>query len=321
MEHHNQRCPRAYATHHRTTTVEGQTIFYREAGPEQAPALVLLHGFPSSSFMFRQLIPLLAPHYRVIAPDLLGFGLSDAPSVDQFEYSFDALARITARLLEQLGVSRFAMYVQDYGAPVGWRLALDQRHDITAIVSQNGNAYEDGFVESFWAPIWEHARERSEQTAAPLRGALELETIRWQYINGVPDPTLVSPDTWHHDYALVQRPGNPEIQLALFADYATNVALYPDVQRYFRESQVPLLAVWGANDEIFGPDGARAFTRDLPDAEVHLLDAGHFALESELEAIAERTSDFLGRSLEGPDQGRRGVVQGAAYDRGSRSGR
>jgi pimeloyl-ACP methyl ester carboxylesterase len=285
------------ATHHRTCTVEGHTIFYREAGSADAPHVVLLHGFPTSSHMFRHLIPLLADRYHVIAPDHLGFGLSDSPSVDEFDYSFDALARITSGLLERLGIDRFAMYVQDYGAPVGWRLALDDRHTITAIVTQNGNGYEEGFIPQFWAPIWAYVNAPGPETEGPIRDGLTMETIRRQYTHGVPDPSRVSPDSWHADHALVNRPGNPEVQLALLRDYATNVTLYTRLHEYFRASRVPLLAVWGANDEIFGPDGARAFARDLPDAEIHLLDAGHFALESELDTIAGSMRGFLGRTV------------------------
>ncbi|GAA1785837.1 alpha/beta hydrolase [Streptomonospora arabica] len=283
--------------HHRTATVDGHRVFYREAGPDQAPTVLLLHGYPTSSHMFRELIPALADRYHVIAPDHLGFGQSDTPPVDEFEYSFDALASITEGLLDALDVERFAIYVQDYGAPIGWRLALARPERVTAIISQNGNAYEAGFVESFWAPIWAYAADPGPGNETALRGALGLDAIRWQYLHGVSDPSLVSPDTWTHDHALIQRPGNDAIQLRLFRDYATNVALYPRVHEYFRESRVPLLAVWGANDEIFGPDGARAFRDDLADAEIHLLDAGHFALESDLDTVAARVRDFLGRAV------------------------
>src|SRR6266566_2423663 len=221
------------SVHHRYATVNGQRLFYREAGPADAPTVVLLHGFPASSFMFRDLIPLLADRYHVIAPDHLGFGLSDAPpaspspsTASEFSYTFDALAGLTADLLGQLGITRYAMYVQDYGAPVGWRLALADPEAITAIITQNGNGYEAGFVEDFWKPVREFWRDRTPQTEAAVRQALTLEAIRWQYLHGVPDETVVSPDTWHHDYALVSRPGNDLVQLQLFADYATNLPLY-----------------------------------------------------------------------------------------------
>ncbi|MFF4897994.1 alpha/beta fold hydrolase [Streptomyces sp. NPDC001068] len=287
----------APAVHHRTATVDGLDVFYREAGDPQAPVVVLLHGFPTSSHMFRNLIPALADRYRVIAPDHIGFGQSAMPAPDDFPYTFDALTDVTAGLLGQLGVDRFAMYVQDYGAPIGWRLALRAPDRVTAIVTQNGNAYEDGFVKPFWDGVFAYTDAPGPETEAAMRGALTLESTRWQYLNGVADPTLVSPDNWVHDQALLDRPGNDGIQLALFRDYPTNVKLYPRVHGYFADSQVPLLAVWGANDEIFGPDGARAFARDLPDAEIHLLDSGHFALESHLETINGHIRDFLARSL------------------------
>ncbi|MFG2350224.1 alpha/beta fold hydrolase [Streptomyces phaeochromogenes] len=283
--------------HHRTTTVDNLEVFYREAGDPQAPVVVLLHGFPTSSHMFRNLIPALADRYRVIAPDYIGFGQSAMPTPEEFPYSFDTLTEITAGLLEQLGVNRFAMYVQDYGAPVGWRLALRDPQRVSAIITQNGNAYVDGFVKSFWDGLFAYAQAPGPQTEAPVRGALTADATRWQYVNGVADPSLVSPDNWVHDQALLDRPGNDEIQLKLFRDYPTNVDLYPAVQQYFRESQVPLLAVWGANDEIFGPDGARAFQHDLPDAEIHLVESGHFALESHLDVIADHIRDFLSRVL------------------------
>ena len=279
--------------HHLTATVDGHEVFYREAGPTEAPTLVLLHGFPTSSFMFRDLIPRLAERYHVIAPDHLGFGFSAAPPVDEFDYTFDALAAVTDGLLGQLGVDKFFVYVQDYGAPIGWRLALTHPERILGVVSQNGNAYEEGFVASFWNPIWAYATTPSLATETPLRAAFELDTIRWQYVTGVEDSTVVSPDTWTHDHALVNRSGNPEIQLALFRDYASNRPLYPQVQEWFRSSQVPLLAVWGGNDEIFGPDGARAFTRDLPAAQVELLPTGHFALETHLDTITTQVLTFL----------------------------
>lgn len=288
------------AVHHRYATVDGHRLFYREAGPADAPVVVLLHGFPTSSFMFRELIPALAERYHVIAPDHLGFGFSDAPPVEDFDYTFDALATLTAGLLAQLGASRYAIYVQDYGAPVGWRLALADPDAVSAIVTQNGNGYDAGFVPSFWAGVWDYHREQTPETVVAMRGALSLEAIRWQYLTGVPDPTVVSPDTWHHDHALVSRPGNDAVQLKLFLDYATNPPLYPRLHEWFRASRVPLLAVWGRGDEIFGPDGARAFAGDLPDAEIHLLDGGHFLLESAGDEVAALIEDFLKRRLTVP---------------------
>lgn len=282
--------------HHLTASVDRHQVFYREAGSREKPTVLLLHGYPTSSHMFRGLIPALADRYHVIAPDHLGFGRSDAPPADEFDYSFDALATITEQLLDELGVPDFAMYVQDYGAPIGWRLALRHPNRITAIISQSGNAYEAGFVSTFWAPIWRYAADPEPENEAAVRAALSLDAILWQYLHGVADPSLVSPDAWSRDHALIQRPGNDAIQLRLFRDYTSNVALYPQVQEYFRRSRVQLLAVWGANDEIFGPEGARAFADDLPDAEIHLLDAGHFALESDLDIIAGHVRGFLDRT-------------------------
>jgi pimeloyl-ACP methyl ester carboxylesterase len=281
--------------HHRYATVRGQRLFYREAGPVDAPAVVLLHGFPTSSFMFRHLIPALADRYRVIAPDHLGFGLSAAPPADEFDYTFDALTDLTAGLLEQLGVTRYAMYVQDYGAPIGWRLALADPAAVTAIITQNGNGYDAGFVDGFWKTVWDYQREQTPDTERSIRGALTLESTKWQYLTGVPDPSLISPDAWEHDFALLSRPGNDAVQLALFRDYATNPPLYPRLHEYLRRDRPPVLAVWGRNDEIFGPDGARAFANDVPDAEIHLLDGGHFLLESAGDEVAELIRGFLGR--------------------------
>lgn len=283
--------------HHRYATVNGQRLFYREAGPAGAPVVVLLHGFPASSFMFRHLIPLLANRYHVIAPDHLGFGLSDAPAADDFGYTFDALADLTADLLNQLGAGRYALYVHDYGAPVGWRLALANPEAVTAVITQNGNGYEAGFTVEFWKPVRQYWHDQNPRTEAGVRQALTLEAIRWQYLHGVPDQSLVSPDTWDHDYSLVSRPGNDLVQLALFADYASNLPLYPKLHAWLRDSGVPVLAVWGRNDEIFRPEGALAFAQDAPGAEIHLLDAGHFLLESHLDAAVGHIRGFLERAL------------------------
>jgi pimeloyl-ACP methyl ester carboxylesterase len=285
------------SVHHRYATVRGHRLFYREAGPAGAPVIVLLHGFPTSSFMFRELIPPLARQYHVIAPDLLGFGLSDAPPADEFDYTFDALHRLTAGLLDELGVTRYAVYVHDYGAPIGWRLALADPQAITAIITQNGNGYEVGFVDSFWKTVWDYQDAQTPQTEGAIRAALSLEATRWQYVTGVPDETLVSPDAWHHDFALLSRPGNDAVQLALFRDYVTNPPLYPALHAYLREHRPPVLAVWGKGDEIFGPEGAEAFAADAPDVEIHLLDGGHFLLESAHDQVAELVLGFLGRSV------------------------
>ncbi|MFJ6904411.1 alpha/beta fold hydrolase [Streptomyces griseoluteus] len=285
------------SVHHRTATIDGHEIFYREAGPADAPAIVLLHGYPTSSFMFRQLIPLLARDYHVIAPDHLGFGLSDAPDAADFAYTFEALTETTSHLLDRLGLDRYALYVQDYGAPIGWRLALKNPERISALVTQNGNGYEDGFVESFWTDVWAYGANPGPDTEPAVRAALSRDAVRWQYLHGVPDPSVVSPDTWEHDFALISREGNDEVQLALFRDYGNNRPLYPLLHEFLRTSEVPLLAVWGRNDEIFGPAGAEAFARDAKDAEVHLIDGGHFLLESHLDVVAGHLRDFLGRVL------------------------
>jgi pimeloyl-ACP methyl ester carboxylesterase len=287
------------AVHHRYANVDGHRLFFREAGDSDAPVLVLLHGFPTSSYMFRHLIPALADRYHVIAPDHMGFGLSDAPAVSEFDYTFDALAALTAGLLRSLGIDRYAMYVQDYGAPIGWRLALADPAAITAIISQNGNGYDAGFVESFWKMVWDYQSEKTADMEAAVRQFLTLEATRWQYLTGVPDETLVDPESWYHDYALISRPGNDEVQLTLLRDYATNSPMYPRLHEYFRASRVPLLAVWGRGDEIFGPAGAQAFADDLPDAEIHLLDGGHFLLESALDETAALIRAFLAKHLAG----------------------
>ena len=286
------------AVHYRTVQALGHPVFYREAGDPALPTVLLLHGAPTSSFMFRDLIPLLADRYHVVAPDLVGFGLSDCPAADEFDYTFDNLTDVVEAFLAEVGVRELSMYVQDYGAPVGWRLLMRDPSRVTAIVSQNGNAYEEGLVESFWAPLWRYAAEGTEENAAPLRESLTVDSIRWQYTHGVTDVSLVSPDGWLHDSAQVNRPGNPDVQLALYADYPSNVALYPAVQETFRAAQVPLLAVWGENDEIFGPDGARAFKRDLATAQIELLDGGHFLLETHLHEVAALMLGFLGRNTD-----------------------
>lgn len=279
--------------HHRYATVDGQQLFYQEAGPVDGPVTVLLHGFPTSSFMFRNLIPLLADRYHVIAPDHLGCGMSDVPPADEFDYTFDALAASTAGLLRKLGVRRFALYVQDHGAQVGWRLAVADPAAVTAVITQNGNAYEAGFGDEFWRPVREYWRARTPRTTLAMREAMTLEGIRWQYLHGVSDQSLVSPETWYHDFGLLSRPGADLVQLRLFADYAHNLAVYPRLHAYLRTSGVPLLVIWGRNDEIFRTDGALAFTDDAPHAEICLLDGGHFLLESHLDVAARTVRRFL----------------------------
>ena len=281
------------SVHHRYATINGHKIFYREAGPVGAPVLLMLHGFPTSSYMFRDLVPALADTYHVVAPDHLGFGLSDAPGVDQFDYTFDALTELTSGLLTHLGISRYSLYVQDYGAPIGWRLAVAEPAAINAIITQSGNAYDSGFVTEFWKPIVAYQQDQNPETEAGVRQYFTLDATRWQYTNGVPDETLVNPESWYHDYALISRPGNDAVQLKLFVDYATNSPKYPELHEYFRASQVPLLAVWGKGDGIFGPDGARAFAADLPNARIHLVEGGHFLLESAHAEVADLIRRFL----------------------------
>lgn len=271
--------------HHRSLSIRGMDVFYREAGPREAPVLLLLHGYPSSSHMFRHLIPALADEYRVIAPDHIGFGRSSAPSADDFAYTFDALTDVTAAFLQAVGVTKYTVYVHDYGAPIAWRLALADPSSIEGVISQNGNAYDEGFVPEFWKPIWEYGGNPSASNAKALRPALERKAIEWQYTHGVPDVTTVAPDAWEHDIAQMARPGVDRAQLALFADYASNRELYPRVHDWLRTSGVPVLAVWGKNDEIFGPAGATAFRRDAPDSHIELLDGGHFLLESHLDDV------------------------------------
>jgi len=281
---------------HRYADIDGQKIFYREAGEANAPAVLLLHGFPSSSHMFRNLIPLLADRYRVVAPDLPGFGFSEAPDRAKFKYRFDQMAKVIDRLTEVVGLERFAVYVFDYGAPVGFRLALRHPERVSAIISQNGNAYVEGLSDG-WNPIRKYWMNPTLENREALRALLTTETTRWQYLHGVSDETLVAPESHTLDAALLARPGNDEIQLDLFLDYAGNVELYPQFQEYFRKYQPPLLAVWGKNDPFFLPPGAAAFRRDITDAEVHLLDTGHFALETHVEVIGARIRDFLERRV------------------------
>jgi pimeloyl-ACP methyl ester carboxylesterase len=286
----------ATAVAYRTASVDGLNVFYREAGDPQAPAILLLHGFPTSSHMFRELIPALADRYHVVAPDLPGFGFSDAPDRRSFTYGFDRLADVIDRFTARAGLARYAVYVFDYGAPVGLRLAIRHPERIAAIVSQNGNAYVEGLSEG-WNPIQAYWKNPSLENRAALRAFLTPEATRWQYTHGVPNPQRLSPDAWTLDSALLARPGNDEIQLDLFGDYQSNIALYPEFQRYFRTRRPPLLAVWGRNDPFFLPAGAEAFRRDNPDAEIHLLDTGHFALESNGPEIAAIIRDFLDRKL------------------------
>jgi pimeloyl-ACP methyl ester carboxylesterase len=281
--------------------IDGLEIFFRDAGPIDAPALLLLHGFPSSSHMFRNLIPLLSDRYRVIAPDYPGFGQSAFPDRAKFSYTFNSLAQIIARFLEAIGLQRFTVYIQDYGAPVGLRLALAYPERIAGLIVQNGNAYEEGLSEE-WGPLRAYWREPTPANRDRLRGWLNAEGIRLQYVAGVPEAQipLFSPDTWTLDWALLSRPGNIDAQLDLFYDYRTNVALYPKFHEFFRAHRPPTLLVWGRHDPFFTVAGAEAYRRDLPDAELHYIDAGHFALETHGPEIAGLIRDFLARRVSAP---------------------
>ncbi|MFI6327707.1 alpha/beta fold hydrolase [Micromonospora chersina] len=285
-----------FATRHHLVTVAGQQVFYRAAGDPSRPTLVLLHGFPTSSHMFRDLIPALADEFHLVAPDHVGFGQSSAPPVDRFDYSFERLTEITLGLLDTLGIDRFALYLHDYGAPIGLRIASRHPQRVTGLITQSGNAYTEGFT-PFWNVLFDHAKDRQAHEPA-VRRLLEAEATRWQYTHGVPADRLdrIAPETWLLDQAGLDRPGNKEIQLQLFWDYQFNLDAYPDFQRYFRQHQPPTLVTWGRHDEIFGAAGAEAYARDLPDAEIHLLDTGHFALETHGDEIAGLIRAFLRRT-------------------------
>ncbi|KAI5918128.1 Alpha/Beta hydrolase protein [Camillea tinctor] len=274
-------------------SADGINIFYRYAGPPDAPVILLLHGFPASSFMFRNLIPLLALSYHVIAPDLPGFGFTQVPSERNYQYTFANFAKTTEAFLDALHIEQFAVYIFDYGAPTGLRVALDRPDAITAIISQNGNAYVEGLGASFWAPVERYWASNSTADRDALRPALTFNATRGQYVDGSPHPDKIPPETYHLDQALLERPGNKDLQLDILYDYRTNVALYPQFQAYFRDSGVPVLAAWGRNDAIFVPPGAEAFARDVKDFELHFLDAGHFALETNEVEVAGLIDAFL----------------------------
>jgi pimeloyl-ACP methyl ester carboxylesterase len=279
-----------------TLKVDGLEIFYREAGPKDAPVLLLLHGFPTSSQMFRNLIPLLADHYHIIAPDYPGFGQSAMPKASEWTYSFAHLAKTIDDLAQQLGLVKYTLYVQDYGAPVGYRLALDHPERVQGLIVQNGNAYDEG-LRTFWEPFKAYWKDPSQATGDKLRPFFELDATKWQYTHGTRDPKSISPDAYTLDQARLDRSGNKDIQLALFLDYATNVTLYPAFQAYFRHYQPPTLLVWGKNDLIFPAEGAEPYKRDLKNLEFHLLNTGHFALEEDGDAIAAYIRSFMVRKV------------------------
>ena len=282
--------------HYRTAMIDGVKMFYREAGPADGPIVLLLHGFPTSSHMFRNLIPLLADRYHVIAPDYPGFGESDAPDHTKFAYTFGHYADMVDALMSQLGARKYAMYVMDYGAPVGYRLALKHPERVTGLIVQNGNAYEEGLTD-FWNPIKAYWADGSAAHREALSVLVAPETTKFQYVDGVKDVSRIDPDNWSHDQALLDRPGNKDIQLDLFHDYGTNVPLYPKFQAFFRERKPPTLIVWGKNDKIFPESGAHPYLRDLPNAEFHLIDTGHFALEDKLDEMAPLIRSFLDRKI------------------------
>ena len=282
-------------TYIRRIQADGVKVFYREAGPPDAPDVLLLHGFPTSSFQYRELIPRLSDRYRVLAPDLPGFGFTEVPASRRYQYSFDALARTILAFTDAVHLTRYALYVFDYGAPTGFRLAMAHPERITAIVSQNGNAYEEGLGDA-WAPIRRYWENPSAENRETVHQALNPEGLRWQYVVGAPDPDAIAPEGYTLDAAMIARPGNMDIQLDLFLDYVNNVKLYPAFQEYFRKSKPPLLAIWGKNDPFFIPAGAQAFARDNPNATIRMLDTGHFALETHVEEIAAAMRQLLEKS-------------------------
>lgn len=282
---------------YRTEDLDGFPMFYREAGPADAPVVLLLHGFPTSSHMFRNLIPYLADRFHVIAPDLPGYGQSGAPDRDGFAYTFDNAAAYVQKLLTKLGVTRYAVNVFDYGAPTAWRLALANPDAVTALIVQNGNAYDEGLDNDFWAPIKRYWADPSQANRDALRGLVTLDTTKFQYTDGMAHAARISPDNWVTDQALLDRPGNDEIQLDYFLDYGTNPALYPAVQEWLRTTQPPTLIVWGENDVIFPGEGAHPYKRDLKDIEFHLFDSGHFLLEDRADEVFPLIHDFLTRKL------------------------
>jgi pimeloyl-ACP methyl ester carboxylesterase len=285
-----------FPTLHKTTEIDGVKIFYREAGRKDAPTVLLLHGFPTSSHMFRNLIPELADGYHVIAPDYPGFGNSDQPAMDAFEYSFDNYSLVIEKLLAKLQINSYSIYLMDYGAPIGFRIAAKYPERVQALIIQNGNAYDEGLKE-FWDPIKKYWKNPSGANAEPLKGFITREGVKWQFTHGVRNPQVISPDNWNNDLNHLTRTGNPAIQLQLFYSYQTNVPLYSGWQEYFRKYQPPTLIVWGKNDVIFPADGAYPYKRDLKNLEFHLLDTGHFALEEDGGLIASYMKSFLSKQV------------------------
>jgi pimeloyl-ACP methyl ester carboxylesterase len=283
------------ATKHRSVQVDGLDIFYREAGDPANPTVLLLHGFPTSSQMFRNLIPQLSDRYHLVAPDNPGFGQSSFPARDDFDYTFERISQVVANFVDTIGLDRFSIYIQDYGAPIGLRLAQRNPDRVQTLITQSGNAYLEGFT-PFWDRLFAHAQDRATHEAS-VREYLTYQATKWQWTHGTRNPQTIPPDTWELDYRYLDRPGNKDVQLDLFYDYQFNLDDYPAFQQYFRDHTPPVLIVWGTNDEIFGPAGAQAFLTDLPDAELHLLDTGHFALEEDGDLIADKIRDFLGRHL------------------------
>jgi len=284
-----------FVVHYKTARINDLDIFYRDAGPQNAPAILLLHGFPTSSNMFRNLIPRLAGSFRLIAPDYPGFGQSSMPDRNSYAYTFENFTDVVDKLAEQLGVSKYSLYVMDYGAPVGYRLALRHPERVQALIVQNGNAYDEGLLK-FWDPIKKYWNDPLPENRAAFQSLVEAKSTRWQYENGVGDLTLLDPTTWTLDQIGLDRPGNRDIQMDLMYDYRTNVPLYPEFQNFFRKNQPPTLIVWGKNDFIFPPEGAAPYSRDLKNLETHLLDTGHFALETHGEEIASRIETFLSKN-------------------------
>lgn len=295
--HATEPLPLASQVLHRTIKIDGLEIFYREAGPKDAPAILLLHGFPTSSHMFRNLMPALSDKYHVIAPDYPGFGNSSAPPVSEFKYTFDHLAEVMDAFTERIGLTEYSIYLMDYGAPVGLRLAAKHPERVQTLIVQNGNAYDEGIDNEFWKPIKAYWKDRSKEKGDALRSLLTLDATKWQYTHGVRNSETISPDTWGHVQPLLDRPGNQEIQLALFYSYGSNPPLYPQWQEYFRKHQPPTLIVWGKNDPIFPSAGAHPYKRDLRNLEFHLLDTGHFAIEEDGATITSLIRSFLDKQL------------------------